>query len=152
MIVGCHSGADLAAGADLLTRRAWHPEAAEATFGFGIDAADSRLHVSFAPQDKAAAEAAGKALGDLAVVTLDGAARLGRLDDGTPHFGGAGVRVGSGSLNSNICTTAFAVRRNSDGQRGGPSAGHCFTNNQSIWSSTKFWGNGWAGPTTRRST
>ncbi|MEU7903466.1 hypothetical protein [Actinoplanes sp. NPDC049118] len=143
VIVGCNSGAELAAGADLLTGRAWHPDAAKATFGFGIDAADSRIHASFAPKDKAAAEAAQKALGDLAVVTLDGAARTGRLDDGTPHFGGAGVRVGSGSLNSNICTTAFTVRRNSNGQRGGISAGHCFNNDQSIWSSTKFWGNGW---------
>ncbi len=143
VIVGCHSGAALAAGADLLTGRAWHPEAAKATFGFGIDAADSRIHASFAPEDRAAAEAAQKALGDIAVVTLDGAARTGRLDDGTPHYGGAGVRVGSGPLNSNICTTAFTVRRNSDGQRGGISAGHCFTNGQSIWSSTRFWGNSW---------
>ena len=143
VIVGCHSGAQLATAADLLAGRAWHPAAAKATFGFAIDATDSRVHASFAVKDRAAAEAAQRALGDLAVVTLDGAGRTGRLDDGTPHWGGAGVRVGSGGINTNICTTAFTVRRNSDGQRGGVTAGHCFTNGQSVYSSSRFWGTSW---------
>ena len=143
VIVGCNSGARLAAAADLLHARAWHPDAAKASFSFGIDATDSRVHVSFDPAYASAANAARDLLGDVAVVTLDGSSRAGRLDDGRPHWGGAGVRVGSGGINTNICTTTFVVRRNSDGQRGGLSAGHCFNNGQQIFSSTRFWGNAW---------
>jgi len=143
LIVGCYSGSRLAAAADLLHGRAWHPEAAKASFSFAIEANDSRLHVSFDPGSAAAAEAARVRLGELAAVTLGGSSRAGRLDDGEAHYGGAGVRVGSGALNSNICTTSFVVRRNSDGRRGGLSAGHCFNNNNAVWSSTQFWGTAW---------
>ncbi|RIV40066.1 hypothetical protein D2L64_07045 [Micromonospora radicis] len=141
--VGCHSGERLAAADELLTARSWHPDAAKASFGYHLDPNDSRLYVSFDPRYPAAAEAARQALGDVAVVTLAESARTGRLDDGRPHYGGAGVRVGSGTINSNICTTAFTVRRNSDGRRGGVSAGHCFGNGQRIFSSTHFWGDSW---------
>ncbi|HEY3007216.1 MAG TPA: hypothetical protein VGJ63_04010 [Micromonosporaceae bacterium] len=73
-------------------------------------------------------------------VALGGASRTGRLDDGEPHYGGAGVRVGSGSSSSNTCTTGFVVVRSSDGRRGGVSAGHCFANGQQIYSGPQFWG------------
>lgn len=143
VIVGCHSGTRIAAAADLLYARAWHPDAARATFSFSVDASDSRLHVSFDPGSVAAADAARAALGDVAVITVDGASRTGRLDDGEPHYGGAGIRAGSGGISTNTCTSTFAVRRNSDGQRGGLTAGHCFANGQQIYSSTKYWGNAW---------
>jgi hypothetical protein len=143
VIVGCHSGARIAAAADLLQARAWHPDAAKASFGFSLDASDSRLYVSFDPAFASAADAARAAFGDVAVVTLGGSSRAGRLDDGEPHWGGAGVRVGSGGITTNTCTTTFIVRRNSDGRRGGLSAGHCFTNGNSIYSSTQFWGTAW---------
>ncbi|GIF66149.1 hypothetical protein Ais01nite_41840 [Asanoa ishikariensis] len=143
LIVGCYSGKRLAAAADLLHGRAWHPQAAQASFSFAIEANDSRLHVSFDPGSAAAAGAARTQLGELAVVTLGGSSRAGRLDDGEAHYGGAGVRSGSGALNSNICTTSFVVRRNADGQRGGLSAGHCFNNGNQVWSSTQFWGAAW---------
>lgn len=143
VVVGCYSGAKVAAADRLLQGRAWHPAAAKATFSYHLDAADSRLHVAFDPADAAAADAARAALGDLGVVTLTGSARAGRLDDGRPHYGGAGLRVNSGGINTNICTSTFAVRRNSDGLRGGLTAAHCFTNGNAIYSSTKFWGTAW---------
>jgi hypothetical protein len=138
--VGCYSAERLAAAGDLLRGRSWHPDAVQASFGYWLDAADSRFHISFDPRYPEAAAALREQLGGVAVVTLDGGDRTGRLDDGRPHYGGAGVGVGT---NNNDCTTGFVVRRNSDGLRGGVSAGHCFNNGQGIYSSTKYWGNAW---------
>lgn len=143
VIVGCHPAARLIAGYELLAGRAWHPDAPKATFGFQLEAYDSRFHVSFDPRYPAAAQALTELLDDIAVVTLDGAARTGRLDDGRPHYGGAGIRVNSGGISTNTCSTGFVVRRNSDGRRGGVSAGHCFGNGARIFSSTVFWGDSW---------
>lgn len=136
--VGCFSGERLAAADDLLFARAWHPDAAQAVYSYALRAADSRYHVSFDPRFPAAAQALQEALGEVAVVTLQDAARTGRLNDGEPHFGGAGVRAGSGATNT--CSTGFVVRRNSDGLRGGTTAAHCFSNGQKIYSSTQYWG------------
>lgn len=46
--------------------------------------------------------------------------RTGRLDDGQPHFGGAGI--GEGGLN--FCTSGFVAVKN--GFRGAVTAGHCY--------------------------
>ncbi|GAA1603572.1 hypothetical protein ACFQY4_09185 [Catellatospora bangladeshensis] len=135
--VGCFSADRLIAADELLFARAWHPDAAAATFSYYLDAADSRYRVSFDPGYPEAAQALRDALGDVADVTLDGAGRTGRLNDGEPHFGGAGLRAGSGATNT--CTSGFIARR-SDGRIGGTTAGHCFSNGQSIYSSTQYWG------------
>ncbi|BCJ77841.1 hypothetical protein CS0771_73850 [Catellatospora sp. IY07-71] len=135
--VGCFSADRLIAADELLFARAWHPDAAAATFSYYLDAADSRYRVSFDPAYPEAAQALRDTLGDVAEVTLDGAARTGRLNDGEPHFGGAGLRAGSGATNT--CTSGFIARR-SDGRIGGTTAAHCFSNGQSIYSSTQYWG------------
>ncbi|HEX2355458.1 MAG TPA: hypothetical protein VHI50_03215 [Micromonosporaceae bacterium] len=137
---GCFAAADLLDAASTLQARRWHGDAGRARFAFHLDPSDSAFHVSFDPRYPRAAEALQKSLGGLAAVTLDGASRAGRLDDGEPHYGGAGVRVGSGSSSSNTCTTGFVVIRNSDGRRGGVSAGHCFNNGQQIYSGPQYWG------------
>lgn len=49
----------------------------------------------------------------------------GRLNDGQPHFGGAGIGTGT-----NFCTSGFIVTQ--DGVRGAVTAGHCFKNNGTI--------------------
>ncbi|WP_144121489.1 hypothetical protein [Catellatospora sichuanensis] len=143
--VGCFSADRLAAADELLAGRAWHPDAARATFSYSLRAADSRYQVTFDPRYPAAAQALRDALGEVADVTIDTAARTGRLNDGEAHFGGAGVRVNSGATNT--CTTAFVARRKSvTGDTavysGGISAGHCFGNGQNIYSSTQYWGTG----------
>jgi hypothetical protein len=141
--VGCFTGARLAAAADLLSARDWHPDAAQARFSYSLRAADSRYQVAFDPRFPEAAQALRDALGDVAEVTLDEAPRTSRLNDGEPHFGGAGVRAGSGSTNT--CTTAFVARRLSVSgdtavYNGGISAGHCFGNGTKVYSSTQYWG------------
>ncbi|GAA2391687.1 hypothetical protein Cme02nite_13160 [Catellatospora methionotrophica] len=141
--VGCFSAERLAAADELLSGRAWHPDAARASFSYSLRAADSRFQVTFDPRFPAAAQALRDQLGEVAEVMLDTAPRTGRLNDGEAHFGGAGVRVNSGATNT--CTTGFVARRKSvTGDTavytGGISAAHCFGNGQKIYSSTQYWG------------
>ncbi len=144
VITGCHPATSLIAADDLLYSRTWHPQAAQASFSFSLHAEDSRFHVSFDAAYPEAAAALQAALGDRAVVSVAQTGRTGRLNDGEPHFGGAGVRNGySSSLYSNTCTSGFTVRRNADGQRGAFSAGHCFANGDLIYSSTQYTGEAW---------
>ncbi|GIH04736.1 hypothetical protein Rhe02_28030 [Rhizocola hellebori] len=144
LMIGCHPAAALIDADDVLVSRAWHPQAAQATFSFSLHANDSRFHVSFDPRFAAAAAALSAVLGDRAVVTVSETGRTGRLNDGEPHFGGAGIRNGyNSSLSSNTCTAGFTVRRNADGQRGGFTAGHCFANGNILYSSTQLWGEAW---------
>jgi hypothetical protein len=144
LIVGCHSAASLIAADDVLFSRTWHPQAARASFSFSLHANDSRFHVSFDTRFAEAAAALQAALGDRAVVTVAETGRTGRLNDGEPHFGGAGIRNGyHSSLYSNTCTSGFTVRRNADGQRGAFSAGHCFANGNLIHSSSQLYGEAW---------
>ncbi|WP_212825855.1 hypothetical protein [Catellatospora sp. TT07R-123] len=139
-MVGCHSAADLLRAEKVLDGRAWHADAAKATFSYGLDARDSRFHVGFDPRYPEAAEALRQALGDLVVVDVDQVGREGRLDDGEPHFGGSGIRAGVGTTANNTCTAGFTVRRNSDGAKGVVTAGHCFTNGQSVYSGPQYVG------------
>lgn len=141
VVTACHSAESLIAADNLIFGRAWHPDAAKASFNYGLDPADSTFHVSFDARYPAAAQALRRALGDRVAVQL-GSYRIptGRLDDGEPHYGGAGIRVGSGSTSNNTCTSGFMVRRNSDGRKGMAAAAHCFENNQSIYSGPQFYG------------
>ncbi len=144
---GCFTADQLIAAETVLRQRSWHPDAAAASYAYALRADDSRFHVTFDDRFPAAAEALATVLGDRAVVELGEVARSGRLNDGEPHYGGAGIRKGyNSSLSSNTCTSGFTVRRKSDGRRGVTTAGHCFSNGDSIYSSTQFagvvWGEG----------
>lgn len=141
---GCFSAAALIEADSVLRQRAWHPDAANASFAYALRAEDSRFHVTFDDRYPAAADALAAALGDRVVVELGQAGRTGRLNDGEPHYGGAGIRRGANSsLGSNQCTSGFTVRRKSDGRRGVTTAGHCFSNGNAIYSSTQFTGTVW---------
>ncbi|MBV1852483.1 S1 family peptidase [Catellatospora tritici] len=139
-MVGCHSAAELVEAERVLHARAWHADAAKAVFSFGLDPRDSRFHVGFDPRFPQAAQALRDALGGRVVVDFGDVRRDGRLDDGEPHFGGAGIRAGVGTASNNTCTAGFIVKRNSDGRKGGVTAGHCFANGQSIYSGPNYWG------------
>ncbi|HCT81002.1 MAG TPA: hypothetical protein DGT23_31435 [Micromonosporaceae bacterium] len=140
VITGCHTAGELIAAEEVLVSRSWHPEATKASFGFSLHAADSKYHVSFDSRYPEAAKALQKALGDKGLVTVAETGRAGRLDDGEPHFGGAGIRQNSGSMYSNTCTSGFTVRRNADGQRGAMTAGHCFYDGAYIYSGPQYYG------------
>jgi hypothetical protein len=141
---GCFSAAQLLDADSVLRQRAWHPDAAKASFAYSLRAEDSRFHVTFDDRFPAAAQALSAALGDRAVVELGVVGRAGRLNDGEPHYGGSGIRKGyNSSLSSNQCTSGFTVRRTSDGRRGVTTAGHCFSNGDAIYSSTQFAGTLW---------
>jgi hypothetical protein len=144
---GCFTADQLIGAESVLRQRSWHPDAAAASYAYALRADDSRFHVTFDERFPAAAEALAAVLGDRAVVELGVVARSGRLNDGEPHYGGSGIRKNyNSSLSSNQCTSGFTVRRKSDGRRGVTTAGHCFSNGDSIYSSTQFagvlWGEG----------
>ncbi|HZM80351.1 MAG TPA: hypothetical protein VFC19_31840 [Candidatus Limnocylindrales bacterium] len=144
VITGCHSAADLIDAENVLTGRLWHPDAVRAAFSYSLQAGDSRYHINFDSRYPQAAAALREKLGDRAVVTLGAAGRAGRLDDGRPHFGGAGLREGPGPSYTNTCTAAFSVRRNaSDGQYGSVTAGHCFGESTYVYSGPKYYGFTW---------
>lgn len=96
------------------------------------------------PEDAEAATALEERLGDLVTVGYDDIGDLGRLDDGEPHWGGAGIRAGSEG--SNHCTSAFTIRL-ANGNKGSVTAAHCFSltgdgtlNGRNVYSGPEFYG------------
>jgi hypothetical protein len=143
VIAGCHSAADLIDAENVLTGRSWHTDASRAVFSYSLQASDSRYHINFDSRYPQAAAALGEKLGDRAVVALGEMRRTGRLDDGRPHFGGAGLREGPGPSYTNTCTAAFSVRRNTDFQYGSVTAAHCFGESTYVYSGPKYYGFTW---------
>jgi hypothetical protein len=141
---GCFTATSLIDAERVLFGRAWHPDAAKAAFSAWLNPADSRFHVTVDYHYPQVAQALADALGDRVAVELGEAARAGRLNDGNPHYGGSGIRVGySSNTDSNTCTSGFEIRRNANGKLGMTAAGHCFANSDSIYSSTQYYGSAW---------
>lgn len=143
VITGCFSAARLIAAHDLIMARTWHPDAAQAAFTVRLDPATSRLQVVFDARYPQAGAALSSKLGDVLALSYGTGQRAGRLDDGEPHFGGSGIRKGSGSSGTNTCTSGFVARRNVDGVQGAFTAGHCFANGVSVYSGPQFYGSSW---------
>lgn len=133
---GCTSSDRLLAAVHTLSGRAWAPTAKQARFGFYVEPRDSTVHVTFGQADTAAAQAVRDQLGEAVTVVMGNPTRRDRLTDGEPHWGGAAI----GFQNNRFCTAGFIIRRNSDGQRGGVTAGHCFANGNNVYSGSQFWG------------
>jgi hypothetical protein len=142
---GCNSAPELAAARTYLDGLG--AGLAPNGWGFYLDASDSTFHVQIAPEDAGAAPTITSRLGDRITVEFENVALLDRLNDGQPHWGGAGIRPGA--LSSNNCTSAFTVILPS-GNRGSVTAGHCFTgtgtiNGRNVWSGTQRYGGDTAG-------
>lgn len=138
----CRSAADLVAAEAVVEARQWHPGAMSATFGYFVDARTSTVNVTFGPDDQAVADALQAALGDAVTIESGTPDRLGRLDDGQPHWGGAGIQQRKNTRTE--CTSAFTVRLAS-GRIGSLTAGHCYVNyrnpnGHSVWSGPFFYG------------
>ena len=131
----CRSIAQLAAADDTLRDRQWHPSASESSYGYYMDPATATFKVTFASNDNEAAESLKSTLGDNVTITYGTPSRLGRLDDGEPHYGGAGIGEGA---DNNYCTSGFTIVN--DGTRGSVSAGHCFENSELVYSGPEYYG------------
>ena len=143
---GCFTAAALAEAHDILQGYAWRPVNAKFAYSFYVDPVDSRFHVTVDTQQTKAAEKLAALLGARGVVELGYVARSGRLNDGEPHYGGAGIRKGySSNTASNTCTSGFMLRnRDTNAIAGMSTAGHCFGTGDSIYSSTQYYGVGQA--------
>jgi len=139
---GCFTAAEIADAYAVLTGTTWRTASAKFAYAFHLDPVDSKFHVLVDVTQTKAAENLAALLGDRAVVELGAVARTGRLNDGEPHYGGAGIRKGySSSTSSNTCTSGFMVRsRDTNGIVGMTTAGHCFAAGDSIYSSTQYYG------------
>jgi trypsin len=144
VIAGCSSAQDLAEARRFLDRQM---KAAPEGWGYSLDAHDSTYHVTIAPDRKALASLLASRLGDLVTIEYEPSALLDRMNDGQPHWGGAGIRAGS--YNSNNCTSGFTVRLPA-GDRGSVTAAHCFDdgsgiNGRNVESGTRDYGGQTAG-------
>lgn len=135
IVPGCHSVAELAAAHDVIEAREWHPDARRASYGYYYDVAEAAFVFTFSKDDANAAAALEKALTDFVVVSIGAPSRLGRLDDGQPHYGGAGI----GTQNNNFCTSGFTAAKS--GAKGSVTAAHCYASNGlNVWSGPMYYG------------
>lgn len=133
----CNSASELHSARDVLGNQSWHARANEAPYSFYLDPNTSTYHVTFSASDADIAAALEERLGDAVEIEWGVPQRDGRLDDGEPHYGGAGIRAGNESQNS--CTSGFTVVL-SNGNKGSVTAGHCYNNGQNIYSGPQFYG------------
>ncbi len=125
VIAGCFAVAPLVDAYNVLVNRRWAPSAATATFRFFLDPHTSKYKVLFSRADGDAATALKNRLGARVEVTLGPVGRQAgsRMDDGTPHYGGAGLHV-TVQGKTFFCTSGFSVIL-SNGTRGQVTADHC---------------------------
>lgn len=144
VIAGCSSASELAEARSYLDGLGM--KFAPHGWGYSLVAHDSTYHVTFSSKDKAEAAMVTRRLGDRVTLEFENGALLSRLNDGEPHWGGAGIRPGS--YDNNICTSAFTVRLPS-GNRGSVTAGHCFDdgalNGRNVFSGNQDYGGETAG-------
>lgn len=138
---GCFGAAALVEAEKIIQGYAWRSATARFSFAYDLNPVDSKIYVTVdARQEKAAAALAGL-LGDRGVVTLGELSRMGRLNDGEPHYGGAGIRKGySTNTASNTCTSGFLMRDYDYSHSGITTAAHCFAAGSAIYSSTQYYG------------
>ncbi|MCP2327919.1 hypothetical protein HDA40_006426 [Hamadaea flava] len=139
---GCFSATAIADAYAVLTGTEWRNANSKFAYAFHLDPVDSKFHVTVDAAQTKAAEKLAALLGDRGVVELGPVGRTGRLNDGEPHFGGAGIRKNySSNTASNTCTSGFMVRsRSTNGIVGMTTAGHCFATGDSVYSSTQYYG------------
>jgi hypothetical protein len=142
VMVGCNSAERLRDAESVIAARAWHPRAAEAPFGYGLDAHTSTYVATFNPEDSDVADALKARLGDLVTIEYGDLSRRGRMNDGEPHYGGAAIHPGN--LSGNNCTSGFTVRL-SNGNKGSVTANHCFrdsgdVNGRNVYSGSEYYG------------
>ncbi len=117
---------------EVMRARAWHPDALATTVSWHVDLT-GRVNIDLAPADLQKAEGLVAAFGDVVAVRAVESSLQGRMDDGSPHYGGAGI----GTLNDHTCTAGFTMSK-----RGGKwmsTASHC-VDQLSVYSGPKYFG------------
>jgi hypothetical protein len=121
----CFSSSALTSALSALNAETWHPDAAQAAYGFYLSAHGSVFHVNFQRHSSVVALALESALGGLVSIDYQSfSLDYGRQSDASPHWGGAGVAWQHGDY-VDFCTAGFSVTFD-DGRRGSVTAGHCF--------------------------
>lgn len=135
----CTTKAALTQVEDQLRNRSWHPQAAEATFAFFIDAATSQVRVQLDLKNPELRQALIDRFGSLVSIEEGDMGRGSRGADSAPHWGGAGIRK-TGETQA-TCTSGFAIDVGTPVQyRGIVTAGHCYGVNSNIYSGSYYFG------------
>lgn len=119
---GCRSRADLHEVMERVVERDWDATAHDVSMLVDLDPASSAVVVHLSEKDTEHAAALVREFGAAVRVVIDeefGRGAGSRLNDTSPHYGGARITNGGG------CTTGHAVDRN--GGRWMTTAGHCVT-------------------------
>lgn len=147
--VGCADAAELTEAMEYLASRTW-AKSSTINWSARVDPTVSRVQVSIEADATPERSTIAAALGALVQFADAAPATHGRLDDGSPHYGGALIDLTKGG--SGDCTSGFAMDKN--GGRWMVTAAHCsssYTSNQSYYSGYKYYGVGLAsqnfGPT-----
>lgn len=128
---GCSTAAGLLEADGVLARGDWHPGARRAGYSSYLDPADSTYHVTVHHTAPDVAKALQERLGARVTVKLGVVSDLSRVVDGEPHYGGSAL---GRNRSWSHCTAGFTVRIRRNGQLGSTTAGHCFNNQDGIWS------------------
>lgn len=139
----CNSAAELLAAGAVLETGSWYPLGAnsDGPISYALDDLTSTWDVALSEADRELGAALEATLGDTVTVSYGELGRGSRLQDGEPHWGGAGIAHPKTTPQNFQCSSGFtAVLPN--GNKGSVTAGHCFTGDldQTIWSGDERYG------------
>jgi hypothetical protein len=115
----CRTRAELKVIEEALLTRDWFSSRASLNWGFYVDASNSRIVVNLPGEATAEAASLTARFGEAIEIRAGGPEFTGRMDDGSPHYGGAAI----GGYNNSFCTAGFAM--DLYGGRWMVTAGHC---------------------------
>lgn len=133
----CNSASEIAESEETVSSLDWVDESEPQRVSFSIDPTSSTVAVVVTPRSDDSADELEAQEGDTVTISEGSLGRAGRNTDTEPHKGGAGIRRAADT--SNICTSAFTAILPS-GEKGSVSAGHCFSNGQTIRSGSTAYG------------
>lgn len=131
----------------LVADRSWLGD--KAGFYATVDARSSTVRVTIGRSAKLSRDRLLKAFPGTVSLEDGEVDAVSRCGDVSPHWGGARINKVSGDCNFQLaagCSTAFSARRNSTGEIGMASAGHCRTDygwNGTVFSNTANYGEFW---------
>lgn len=129
----CRSSKTLLAAWDVLDEKNWMSNLDSLEIGYGLNPDTSQWDVSLPPSKKAVGERLKQILGGAVNIEYEEMmlAAGSRLEDTPPYYGGAGL--GSDYRPGLVCTSMATVVLPS-GERGSVTAGHCYRNQDKVFS------------------
>lgn len=135
----CNSSATLLNAWDVLDNRTWMAGLEELNIGYGINPSTSQWDVTLSPSDKDVGDRLRRILGGAVNIEYEELQLTAgsRQRDSEPHFGGAAI---TGTIDTDPECTSLATVVLPNGDKGSVTAGHCFKNDEKIYSGNVRYG------------